>query len=257
MIATLITGEPLTRTPRILDVDDAIFAHRRGLSAGLIAKRCAQVICGNDYLADWFSRWCPNVVVIPTAVDTKRFRPADVPPPPDKFVIGWFGLSCGYRYLLEVEDALAAVLEAVPEASVKIVSDQPPVFSRLPRNRVNFMRWTDDNQADLIRSFSVGIMPLDNSEFAKGKCAYKMLLYMACGLPVVVSPVGMNARVLASGDVGYGAASKGDWVDSLKELASNRAMARRLGRRGREIVERDFSCPIIVRKLQTVIQSVV
>ena len=104
-----------------------------------------------------------------------------------------------------------------------------PHFQDLPQGQVDFISWTQEKQVRQIQEMTIGIMPLLNSVESKGKCSYKMLLYMACGIPVVVSPVGMNAEVLQKGDVGFGASSIDEWVSALDDLIRNPENGRRMG----------------------------
>ena len=102
---------------------------------------------------------------------------------------------------------------------------------------------------------TIGIMPLDDSVRSRGKCSYKMLLYMACGLPVVVSPVGMNVEVLKQGRIGFGPASEQDWVDALSELLSKPQLRMEMGKAGREIVIKHFSVEALVPELARVLSQ--
>lgn len=245
MLSTFVTLEPLTKRPRVLDVDDAIWLHRRS-SAQTLARACDRIVCGNAYLADTFGKWNRDVVIIPTAVDVDRFSPGRAP---DRPVIGWTGTSGNLRYVHGIEKALQAVLESVPDATLRIVCDAPPAFGGIPPSRIEYVRWSPDAEVDAIRGMSVGIMPLEDSEWARGKCSFKMLTYMACAVPVVVSPVGMNADVLRLGAAGLGARDVSDWVDALKEICSNSARASEMGAAGRQIVSDHYSTRAVVPQL--------
>jgi glycosyltransferase involved in cell wall biosynthesis len=240
--STLGTFERLTARPRVLDVDDAIWLHRGGRFAQRLAEQCESVICGNSFLAEQFGRWNRNVSVVPTAVDPARFSPlpngsGEVGPP----VIGWSGTSAGFPHLYAIEPALRKVLEAVPQARIRVMADRPPDFRTLPGARVEFVRWSAEREVDAIRGMRVGVMPLPDSDWARGKCSYKMLLYMACGVPAVVSPVGMNADVLAHGDVGAGPRTEREWVDALVLLLRDAALAGARGAAGRDVVLRHYA----------------
>lgn len=254
--STLSTLERFTRRPRVLDVDDAIFLNRGGRFARQLAERSDLVICGNDFLAERFAAWTGRVAVLPTAVDTERYVPV-ARKPNEAVVLGWIGTSGNYRYLLQIESAIAEVLARHPEARLKIVSDRPPLFSVLPAERVEFVRWTPDHEVSLIQSFDIGLMPLADGDWERGKCSFKMLQYMACGLPVVVSPVGMNRQVLALGTVGLGAAEKDDWIRGLDSLITQPQTAKAIGAAGRQVILEHFSVNVIAPKLAALLRSVV
>jgi glycosyltransferase involved in cell wall biosynthesis len=253
MLSTYVTWEPWTKKPRIFDVDDAIWDHRRGEFAQRLAGLCDQIICGNSFLAETFSRWNRNVTVLPTPVDTHVFYPAKTPPDEGRAIIGWMGLPHNLKYLYPVENALAQVLRRYPDAILRIVSSSRPDFRLIPLEQVQWIPWTRESEARTIQEMTIGIMPLDDSVFSRGKCSYKMLLYMACGLPVVVSPVGMNAEVLAKGSVGFGPAGEQDWVESLSELLRNPQLRRQMGAMGREVVINNFSVEALVPQLARVL----
>src|SRR5262249_52764312 len=120
-LSTLLTLEPLTKRPRILDVDDAIFVYRNGWAARRLAQLCDAVVCGNVYLAEWFGKWNRNTTIIPTAVNTDKYTPQAKANRAEGSVIGWIGLSANYRYLVSIERALARVLDACPKARLRIV----------------------------------------------------------------------------------------------------------------------------------------
>lgn len=250
MVSSFVTLEPFTGRPRILDVDDAIHLLRGGRAARRLAEISDRVIAGNDYLAEWYGRWNSDVTVIPTAVDTDRYVSAERAAEPDEGpVIGWIGTSANHAYLNEIEPALERVLEAHPTARLKIVSDRPPGFSRLDSRRWRFVAWSEAAEAAEIQSMDIGIMPLADSEWARGKCSFKMLQYMACTIPVVVSPVGMNAQVLRDGPIGLAARGEGEWVEALGTLLGDSALRHAMGKAGREVVERNYSVRVTAPKL--------
>ncbi len=253
LISTLATLERFTHRPRVFDVDDALWLHRRGSGVRRIAASCEVVVCGNAFLAEHFSRWAPRVTVIPTAVDTDRFTPAEQPAEP---VIVWTGSSSGLPYVYGIEDALAAVLEARPRARLRIVADEPPRFRRLPVDRVEYVPWSPGTEVQPVRDAAVGVMPLADTDWERGKCSFKMLLYMSCGIPAVVSPVGMNREILNLGECGVAANTQAEWRDALIGLLDNPAHGRLLGRTGRQIVEDRFSVPVVAAALARVLRSV-
>jgi glycosyltransferase involved in cell wall biosynthesis len=244
-----LTLEPLLHRPVLFDVDDAIWllspGHERATRA--IARRSACVLAGNDFLADWFSSAAPAVERVWTAIDTDRFLPA---PRGDRpFVAGWTGSGGSLRYLQAVAPALARFLAEAPDARLRVVSDTFVALPEVPVDRVDLVPWSPAIEATAIQDIDVGLMPLGGGEWAKGKCAFKMLQYLASGVPAVVSPVGMNADVLAMADVGLPATTEDDWVEALLTMYRDRERARALGRAGRELAERVFSVPVIAPQL--------
>lgn len=256
MLSTFVTLEPLTKRPRVLDVDDAIWVHPRGDFARRLARLCDHVVCGNIYLASEFSRWNKNVSILATPVDVQSFVPGPARDHAERPIIGWMGLGSNLKVLYAVEPALNEVLRCNPHALLRIVTSQPPKFQSLPSDRVEFIRWTPQNEVRSIQEMTIGIMPLEDTEFTRGKCSYKMLLYMACALPVVVSPVGMNTEVLGQGSVGFGASCDSDWVDHLNALLRNPELRTRMGASGRQVVVQHYSVERLAPSLATTLLSV-
>jgi glycosyltransferase involved in cell wall biosynthesis len=256
MISSFVTLEPFTGRPRILDVDDAIFFRRGGGFAKRLALLSDKIICGNAYLAEWFGKWKANVEIVPTAVDTQRYVPADTGKSPARPpVIGWIGTSGNYRFLYRIETALATLLRQFQSARLKVVGDRPPRFNDLPKDRIDFLPWCEAGEVQAIQSMDIGIMPLDDSPWTRGKCSFKMLQYMAVGLPVVVSPVGMNAEVLALGDLGIGATTEKQWTEGLMALLESRMLRVRLGREGRRVAVSAFSVQRVAPRLARILRG--
>jgi glycosyltransferase involved in cell wall biosynthesis len=254
LTATLCTFEPYLKRPLIFDVDDAIFLGPRGRSADVIAGYSSLVVCGNEFLANHFSKFAP-VEVLPTAVDSIKFSPAENQANKSSVVIGWSGSSSGFKYLYSIEVAIKRILIANPDAVLKVVADKPPLFKTLPKDRVIFEKWTPQREVDVIREFTLGIMPLHDDLWARGKCSFKMLTYMAVGIPVVVSPVGMNLDILSRGNCGYAPESLDDWFDAITALLINESDRGEMGAVGRRLVESTYSRAVIAPKLVDVIKK--
>lgn len=254
LISTLSTLEWAFKCPRILDVDDAIYLNQRGRSIERVASWCDMVICGNPFLAEKFSDWNRNIRILPTGVDTNRYSP-DFSNKKENTIIGWIGTSSNYRFLYSIEPALKRVLLARPGVILKIVSDRSPMFKDIPANQIQFVRWSPEADVEMIRSFTVGIMPLEDTEWARGKCSFKLLQYYSCAIPAVASPVGMNADVLKCSSAGLAATSEDEWVDALLSLIDDPVQGEKRGLAGRDLVTSRYSLPIIASQLESFIRE--
>jgi glycosyltransferase involved in cell wall biosynthesis len=221
-------------------VDDAIWLLRGGESARSLARCCDLVICGNEFIADFFRNYSPNVVVLPTPVDTERYRPAGGAARNPR-VICWSGTSSGLHFLHGIEQALAAVLAEDPQRRLRVVCDAPPRFLGLPAAQVEFVRWSEEVEVAAIQDAALAIMPLDDSLWARGKCSYKLLTYMACAVPVIATPVGMNCELLSHESAGLAASTPAEWVDAIEAILRSPARATAMGAAGRRLVDRDYS----------------
>ena len=255
----ILTFEPLLKHPCVFDVDDAIWLTRPfGRTAAMrIAKNADVVLAGNNHIAEWFSPYAKDVRIVPTAVDTDRIRPKNLQnlrPSHSRFVIGWTGTSSNYTALYQIEKALEEFLKN-HEAELLVVADRPPRFSELKPDRVRYVRWHPDTEIEVLGLMDVGLMPLPSDSWSLGKCSFKMLQYMAAGLPVVVSPVGMNVEVLSMGDIGFPAVTQDDWFEALSSLYHDPSLAHRYGAMGRLIVEKHFSRSLVSTILAGIFQE--
>lgn len=249
MISTFYTLERFTRRPRIVDVDDAIHLFRRGQAARHMAERADLVVVGNDWLAETWRRWNAAVEVLPTAVDTDFY---DVRPLPERPSVGWTGSLGNLRYLEGIAPALAGIVRRFPQVSIAVCSERPPKLPGLP---VRYVPWSRAAENDFLASLTVGLMPLEDGPWERGKCSFKMLQYMAAGRPCVVSPVGMNRNVLARGEIGLAATTQAGWVEAISSILADRRGAEQLGAAGRALAEQQYSLTALAPRLAQLIRG--
>jgi glycosyltransferase involved in cell wall biosynthesis len=248
------TLEGRTGRPRLFDVDDALWLQGSAGFSERIMRACNGVIAGNEFLAAHYRAAGARAWVVPTAVDTDVWTPGSAATE-GSWTIGWIGTSSNLPYLASLEGPLAAFLGRRREARLLIVSDLPPTFTRLPGERWRFVPWSAKAEVALVQQMDVGLMPLPDTDWARGKCSAKMLLYMAAAVPVVVSPVGTNAEVLAHGEVGLAARDPKDWIQALETLFRDRERSLRMGRTGRDVVEAEYSVRQIAPRLAAIFRE--
>lgn len=254
----------LNEVPLVLDYDDAIFHQydmhpnpwvRRllGRKIATVMRLANTVVAGNAYLADYARRaGAPRVEVIPTVIDLARYRVKDADSASGVFTIGWIGSPSTARYLHDIAPALAQVCRD-GRARVRLVGSGP---IELPGVPVDLIDWQEETEVDEIRKFDVGIMPLPDEPWARGKCGFKLIQYMACGLPVVASPIGVNTEIVEEHENGYLARDGVEWVAALERLLSDAALRERLGAAGRRKVQDRYCLNVTVPRLAAVLQSV-
>jgi glycosyltransferase involved in cell wall biosynthesis len=257
MISTLNTFENFVRGPRILDIDDAIYLLRKGNFVKRIAQKSDAVICGNTHLAEVFSKWNNQVSIVPTAVDTCKYIPnVNDNNEKEKITMGWVGTSGGFNYLYKIEKALNYILKKYNNVELLVVSDTTPQFSFIDNYR--FEMWSEEKEVENFQSIDIGLMPLIDDEWSRGKCSYKMLLYMSCESAVVVSPVGMNLEVLNKGKVGFGAEDYyTDWIESIEYLLKNGTKRIEMAKHGRQVTLENYSLDILSEKMNNIIKETV
>lgn len=240
---------------RVFDVDDAIWLPYGTDFSAAIVKHCSGVIAGNRFLADHYQKLGARVWLVPTAVDTDLWKPASNGEA-NRWTIGWTGSWANLKFLYDIEEPLARFLSAYPDSRLQVVCDRRPDFRKMPSGRWEFARWSSRNEVRLVQQMDVGLMCLEDSEFTRGKCGFKMLSYMAVGLPVIVSPVGVNREILELGYAGFAATTSDDWYQSLERLYSDRDLGRRMGKTGRRVVEEHYSVKTNTPKLARIFNEV-
>jgi glycosyltransferase involved in cell wall biosynthesis len=226
----------------LLEFDDAIyltFLHKKKIPR--LIRMSRHVIVGNNFLKDYVLQFNPNVTVIPTVVNTDRYRPKKDYHSHGKLNMGWVGLAYNLSYVQDLAEILQKLRTEIREFAFTVISSRGFALDGV---EVIFKRWSYDNDVNDIRTLDIGIMPLADDEWATGKCGLKVLQFMACGVPVVASPVGVNNEIIKDGENGFLAATDKEWLEKLSLLARDEALRRRLGQKGRETVEKHYSLRI-------------
>jgi len=241
----------------IYDFDDAIWLtdniHENRFEKilrwrGKVASICAwsyKVSVGNAYLADYAGRFSKNVVVIPTTIDTvsvhnpARFqKKTTAPGGANKIIIGWTGSHSTLKYLKDLEPVLQSVENKYPHVSFLVIADRAPDFTL---KKLIFKKWTKESEIEDLIQADIGIMPLPDDEWAKGKCGFKALQYMALEIPCLASPVGVNTTIIQHGVNGFLCNTPAEWMKCFDALISNEPYRMQIGQQGRITVERTYS----------------
>lgn len=240
-----------------VDLDDAVFlTPGQGRKMEKVLGVAGFVMVGNKYLSDFAARHNRKVCLVPTVVDTARIRARTdwkIADPGGVITIGWIGLAYNLSYLRELAEPLAELSRKF-RIRLKVVSSRGVKMRGV---NVVFKKWSLAGEDDEVQSFDIGIMPLRDDEWSRGKCGLKLIQYMAAGVPVVASPVGVNAEIINDGQNGFWARNPAEWVEKLAILCQNEELRRDFGIRGRETVEKSFSLSAWAPRLYEVYQPVV
>jgi len=250
--------------PYIVDYDDGTF-HRYdkhpnvfirkilGKKIDVIMRHAARVIVCNKYLAEHaLQAGVRSVEILPTVVDLDRYV-LDKGSRKDSFTIGWIGTPLTVHYLNSIKSVF---LEFSKKNDFHIVIVGGKNFE-LKGCTVLIREWSEDSEVSEIQNFDVGIMPLPDKPFERGKCGYKLIQYMACGKPVVASSVGVNSRIVDHGLNGFLANTEEEWIKALSILYDNPELRNKMGEIGRKKIEKEYCLKVTSPRLLSIIHDVV
>jgi len=239
----------------VADYDDAFF-HRYDQSKNLIIrsllrnkidsvmKYADMVLAGNKYLFERAKLSNENVKLFPTVVDINKFKNLN-PIKNDFFTIGWIGSPGTAKYLKIIEDALEEV-SLDKDIRISLIGANKVDLNCLS---VNHIKWNEHIEVEEISKFDVGIMPLPDSPWERGKCGFKLIQYMSCNIPVIGSPVGVNREIIINGVNGFQANSTDEWIKYIRLLKDDRDLGLKMGKMGRKLIEDKYSLQSNVVKI--------
>jgi glycosyltransferase involved in cell wall biosynthesis len=250
----------------LFDLDDAIMyrssrsPHPHSLSRWLkfrwMVKGSDVVTVGNQFLKGEVLKVDreKKVCVIPTCIDTKLYPQKKKISNRAEIILGWIGTKGNLRYLKKLEPVFEALHQRFPQVKLKIVSND---FYDSPSLPVVKKPWKlEDENEDLI-SFDIGLMPLNDDLWSRGKCGLKIIQYLSVGVPVVCTPIGINSDIVQDRETGFWATNHQEWVDHLSTLIQNPDLRYQMGLKGIETVEREYSLTVTSEKFFNVLQSLI
>lgn len=248
----------LRRNRRVIfDFDDAIYLGAKADHVGRVCARAAWVVAGNEELASFARSHTSRVTVIPTVVDHTLYAPPPpVPTPGTRPVrVGWLGSPMSIAQTLYPFVPMLADLQSALDFDFVVVTAPKPA---LPPSelRWQFVPWSPEEETRIAHHFDIGIMPLTDDPYQRGKCGCKLLQYMAAGLPAVASPIGVNASLLGDGTRGFAASTVHEWMESLRMLILDADRRSAMGTAGRSFVRDHYSvqrwCPALLEVIERV-----
>lgn len=250
--------------PFIVDYDDATFhtydLHRNPLVRQLLGHKIDKVmriancvVAGNRYLADRAAKaGAANIRMVPTVLDPGRYSTQRQPREPGTVTVGWIGSPSTTQY---VKSILPAIAEAArQDARIRFTMVGGGTLKEPPMP-VRFESWSEASEADSLTGFDIGIMPLFDTPWEQGKCGYKLIQYMAAGMPVVASPIGANLDIVDEGINGLFASSPSEWSNAILRLAESAELRQSYGHAGRQKVEEKYSINVMVRVVADIIRE--
>jgi glycosyltransferase involved in cell wall biosynthesis len=242
--------------PYVADYDDAVFhyydIHRNPIVRAVLADKVDQVMhaakivsAGNPYLAlRARAAGAPRVEIVPTVVDLTRYQIIETSgngPP----AIGWIGSPGTAGFLGLIETTVAEFVNSGRARMVAVGVSKSP----LPSLPIELRPWSEASEVSEIQRFDIGVMPLPDEPFERGKCGYKLIQYMACGKPVIASPVGVNRDIVQHGVNGFLAETESEWLNATRRLVDDPGLRARMGREGRRIAEVGYSLQATAQKV--------
>jgi len=254
------------KKPFIFDFDDAIFLPNtsehniyierfkdpRKIKKIIMMSRKA--IAGNSYLRDYALQFNKNVIVLPSTIDTGKYHPAVHRPDKNEVVIGWVGSNTTRAFLYDLEEVFVELSRRYRHVVFEVVGAR--FHSATLKNIIN-KEWSLQDEPSDLCNFDVGIMPMPDNEWTRGKCGFKSILYMGCGLPVVTSPVGVNNELISDGVNGFMAKDAAEWIEKLSLLIEDSDLRRKMGSNGRRLVEEKYSVKANAKLFLNILKSVI
>lgn len=252
------------RVPFVFDFDDAIFVSYRSPSNGYlsylkfasktktICRLASHVMVGNPYLAEYAGAVNDNVTVVPTTIDTVKYRVSPPTTNDGPIVIGWTGSFSTVQHLDTLRGALKKLAET-EQFRLRVIGTPTYELSSVD---VEAMQWRAATELEDLRAIDIGVMPLPDDNWSKGKCGLKALQFMALGIPTICSPVGVNTDIIQDNENGFLAMSESEWVDKLTRLLRDAELRRRLGDAGRVTVEQRYSAATQAPRVYEIFKSV-
>ena len=248
----------------LFDLDDAIMyrssssphphSFSRRLKFRWMVKGSDAVTVGNQFLKEEVLRVDPGkkISIIPTSIDTALYPQKKKTSSHEEIILGWIGTRGNLKYLKKLEPVFKILGQRFPKIRLKIVSNEFYDSSYLPT--IKKMWKLEDENEDLI-SFDIGLMPLQDDLWSKGKCGLKIIQYLSVGVPAVCTPVGSNSDIIKDGENGFWATDHREWISRLSTLIENPDLRRQMGLKGIETVERGYSLAVTSEKFFGVLQS--
>ncbi|HEY5402130.1 MAG TPA: glycosyltransferase family 4 protein [Pyrinomonadaceae bacterium] len=251
--------------PIVFDFDDAIFLSYKSPSNGYLSylkfagktktncRLAAHVMVGNPYLAEYARQFNQNVSIIPTTIDTDKYKPVNIEDSSGPVVIGWTGSHSTVQHLDTLRSALAKLAQ---RESIRLRVIGTPNY-QIEGVEFETIMWRSETEVEDLSAVDIGIMPLPDDNWARGKCGAKALQFMAMGIPTVCSPVGVNTDIIQDNENGLIANSEDEWIEKLSLLIRSRELRARLGKAGRQTIEQRFSAAVQAPRVHEVLESVV
>ena len=257
------------RNARIVyNFDDAIFLKRPGGSRLIrmlarpdrrtaeLCRAAGAVMAGNRYLASYAERargGSDHVHVMPTVLDTNRFCPHDRPPGGGPPTVGWIGTHSALPYLTALFPALAAV-QARKEYRLQVICNRAP--KPFPGLKFEFIEWALEDELGYFEDLDIGLYPVPDDPWTRGKCGFKAIQYLACGVPTIASPVGVLAEIVRDGETGLHATDPASWEAALERLLDDPGLRARMGVAGRRLMVERYSIQAVVEEFAQTLRAV-
>jgi glycosyltransferase involved in cell wall biosynthesis len=206
-----------------------------------ICRWSTRISCGNELLCSYAKTYNKNVVLNPTTIDTQYLHnPLLYTLQKDsRITIGWTGTHSTIKYLEFLEPIIHSLEQKFPgRIRFLVIANKKP---DLKLQSLEFIAWNKATEIPDLLRLDIGVMPLTDDIWAKGKCGFKALQYMALGVPCVISPVGVNSKIVDDGATGFLASTETEWTEKLEKLMADESLREAMGRKGREKVEAEYS----------------
>ena len=246
----------------VFDYDDSImfrdsnkykfYSIKRRKRFKTIIKLSDIIIAGNDYLKNQAIRYNKNVFTVPTPIDLKRYQPKIYTQNYNHIILGWIGSKSTIFYLEQIKNILDCIFLKYPNIRLKIVADSFLECNKIP---VIKKKWKYEDEINDLHSFDIGLNPLTDDPWSRGKCGFKLLQYMAIGIPSVYSKVGVNKEIIKNGENGFLANDEKSWFENISNLINNLNLRKKVGKQAIETVREYYSLELWASRLLEILDS--
>jgi len=220
-----------------------------------VFKNAKAIICGSHYLFNFATKYNNNVHLLPTVIQNKKYNCTEEKIDNSKFIIGWIGSKSTSKYVVEILPALINFLNSKDNVYLHLIGFYKKLQYKMNHPKIQFIEWDESTEIKELCKFSVGIMPLPDTPWTRGKCGFKLIQYMALGLPVICSPVGENKKIVVNRVNGLFAISNDNWVQAFETLYVDSKLRKSMGEKNKAYVSMNYSLASTSKKYLEIIKT--
>lgn len=253
------------KVPMVFDFDDSIFLPNSSEAnakfeflkftrkADTVCRLSSHIMPGNYFLADYAKKFNQNVTVVPTTIDTEKYKPLDNKIDSKRVVVGWSGSRTTVLNLNTLRETIGKLAQK-EDFLFRVIGTENYQIDRV---EIKSSNWKAETEVEDLSEIDIGIMPLPDDDWSRGKCGLKALQYMALGIPTVCTKVGANIDIIEDGVNGFLAADENEWIEKISRLIHNASLRNKIGEAGKRTVDEKYSALVQAPRVFGIFKSVI